>query len=200
MKKILFAALFACLALGLSAQQSDPFARKFSLGVEGGIGDVSHWHTEGNVTGKPDFGATLGLAGYLRLSDDWFLISQPQFELRNAKGIYGKFNSQNLVVPVTIAVSFRIPNQHSKKPNRMFFAMGPYYGYTFSGKAAGEKLDFDAWNRSEWGFQANISYFIGRCGLGITARESASKMLRDIPKGQANLENQSAMWTFTWLF
>lgn len=204
MKKLLFVLLFAAMALGLSAQTPvrilrniDPFARRFTLGVEGGLGSVSHWYTEGDITGKPDFSAALGLSGYLRLSDQWFLIAQPQYEWRNPQG---DFHSGNLIMPVSIATSLRIRNPHTQATNRMFFAIGPYYGYTLSGKSGGQKLDFDAWNRSEFGFQANISYFMGRWGLGITARESVTNLLKNKQPGIGNLQNQSAFFSLSYMF
>ncbi len=187
-KKTLLLATLALTALCAQAQygkidSKSPFARRFSYGVDLGIGSSHQQYTNSEVTGKPGTTYMAGLSGYLNMGSDLALIFQPQYEWRGQRSPLGAVRTDNITLPLTLAFT----NGEGKGPLRYFIGLGGYYANALWGRWGGQPMDFsNNVNRDEWGWQVNLSLFYKHFGISWVSRQALSDVLQTVPDGGTN--------------
>lgn len=158
------------------------------------IGSNKHYYTEGKMTGKAAMSYSAGLFFKWQLSNLWALKLDANYERAFANRHDGRWESNVLSVPLTFMLST------GSRSGEFFLGIGGYYDYNLSAKLEGNDVDWDDFNRGEWGWQWSIGYRIGHFMMGYYQKLGLSDIMNRDLQNMGKIKNRNQYFTIGWKF
>ena len=165
----------------------------FQVGFTGNIGSNHHYYTDGALDGKSSFAYGIGLTTQVNLGA---LAFRPEvfFEGVSAKYPGANIQSNNITVPLNLVL------QSINPTGGVDVFVGSYYTYRLNGKQGTEPLDFNTFNRSEWGINWGFSFLAGPVKIGYTNRSALTNFTLQPNGDNAYVRNRTGYFTLGWIF
>ncbi|MFT3739387.1 MAG: M28 family peptidase [Breznakibacter sp.] len=158
-----------------------PKDKRIRAGFRMNYGFGRHDYNDDFFVAKPVFNFEGGLYSQIDLSKAWALQPEILYNYNGSKHNDGRFTRHSVTVPLNLMLGNK-----SDKPTgvRGFVFAGPYYQYNFGGSIGDDiDLDFDTYNRSEWGYSWGLLLHSSKVQIGWVFRNGITSISKDpLPK------------------
>lgn len=156
-----------------------------------GMGGNNHYYVSSSATGKNAFAVNAGIRMRWKFRSPLALETGAIYEHRYARAAGGEFYQDRICIPLNamiITVTKGFVGAHVQ--------LGGYYAYNLFGRAQGEAMNFDLYNRSEWGLSCGAGIRLGRCTITLCQKWALSNLTKvpvPVIYGEApiNIRNRS---------
>ncbi len=154
--------------------QSSVKENALSTGFSVYMGSGFHRYEDAFFRANPLFSVAGGF--FLQLPVGKFLTLQQEvlYDLNRSKMEGGDFNRHSITLPFNI--QYGTP-RISDGNIRLFSFAGPYFRYSFGGKAASENLSFDIYQQQEWGYTVGVGVDLFMISLAYSNRIALTDLL-----------------------
>lgn len=159
------------------------------------IGSNKHYYSSDKyMTGKAAMSYSAGLFFKYQMSRSFALRLDANYERAYANRHDGRFKSDVLSVPLTFMLTA------GTYGFEFYCGVGGYFDYNLSAKLNNESVDWDVFNRYEWGRQYMIGMSFGHFMIAYYQKIGSSNMMNTDIDGKGKIKNRNQYFTIGWHF
>lgn len=166
----------------LVAQTKNGGVPRLRYGLKANIGGSHHNYSDEFYNGKSKFSYEIGIMTQLKITKNISLQPEVLYSSLGSGFPDGNFRTQSISTPISLVLATTM-NQEMK--TRLYINAGAYYSYHFSGKAAGESMDFENdFHQTETGLVYGIGLEVFAIFASINFKHGLSDISKDPEMGK----------------
>ena len=166
--------------------------QKSYFGVNAMIGSNKHYYTKGKMTGKAAMSYSAGIFYKYTLSSAWSLKLDANYERAYANRHDGRFENHAISIP------FSVINHTGYNDLEFYYGVGVYYDRMLGGKLNGKKLDWDNFNKNEFGWQFSLALRTGHFMIGYYQKIGISDIMTENFPLKGKIKNRNQYFVIGW--